>query len=117
MSIHQYWIAYDLSDDRERARVERCLLRYGQRLQKSVFHCVLDRQRLSRLEGELRALGCGSGAIAVAVLAEPARVLGTAGPDVILAENWAFTCFPGMREGASLSDCVTSVQSRAQDLL
>ena len=47
MHTRQYWLVYDISNDKERTRVERCVSRYGQRLQKSVFHCVLDARRLS----------------------------------------------------------------------
>jgi len=93
MSARQYWIAYDLSNDRERTRVERCLSRYGRRLQKSVFHCVLDRERLERLQGELEALACRSGNIILAMLAEPAQILCIGEPQAVLTENWAFTFF------------------------
>lgn len=93
MHVRQYWIAYDISDDRERARVERCISRYGQRLQKSVFHCVLDVRRLSRLQGELEALACRSGTIILTALAEPPQVLSIGKSGLALAEKWAFT-FP-----------------------
>ena len=90
MSVRQYWIAYDISDDRERTRVERCLSRYGQRLQKSVFHCVLDDRRRSLLQGELEALACQSGTIILAALAEPAQINSIGKPGTTLTENWAF---------------------------
>lgn len=93
MHIRQYWIVYDISDDRERKHVERCLSRYGQRLQKSVFHCVLDIRRLSLLQGELEALNCRSGTIVLAALAEPARMISIGEPGPALTENWAFTYF------------------------
>lgn len=93
MHVRQYWITYDISDDRERTRVERCISRYGQRLQKSVFHCVLDVRRLSLLQGELEALACQSGAIVLAALAEPPQVLSVGKSGPALAEDWAFT-FP-----------------------
>ena len=73
MKIRQYWLVYDISDDKERTRVERCVSRYGQRLQKSVFHCVLDASRLRQLQGELEALACQSGAILLAALADPTQ--------------------------------------------
>lgn len=99
MPIRQYWIAYDISNDRERTRTERCIARYGRRLQKSVFHCVLDTNRLDQLKGELEALGCRSGSIILAALAEPADIshIGTADTS-ILTEAWAFTYFPGAED-------------------
>lgn len=91
MSIHRYWIAYDISEDRERTRVERCLLRYGQRLQKSVFCCVLDGQRLDRLKGELEALGCRSGHIILAAtVADPSLSACIGHEQVRMQEEWAF---------------------------
>ncbi|MEN9984596.1 MAG: hypothetical protein RI925_98 [Pseudomonadota bacterium] len=93
MHTRQYWLVYDISNDKERTRVERCVSRYGQRLQKSVFHCVLDARRLSLLQGELEALTCQSGTIILAALAEPPQwaCIGKATPS--LGENWAFTYF------------------------
>jgi CRISPR-associated endonuclease Cas2 len=101
MSVRQYWIAYDIGDNRERTRVERCLSRYGQRLQKSVFHCVLDGERLGRLKGELEALACRSGNIVLAALAEPAQMFGTDKPAAVLVENWAFTFFESDPDNSS----------------
>lgn len=91
MSIQQYWVAYDISDDRQRTRVERCIARYGQRLQKSLFVCVLDLPRHSRLLGELEALGCRSGFVVVGALAEPNGVtmIGSSA-DMPTREDWVF---------------------------
>jgi CRISPR-associated endonuclease Cas2 len=94
MTIRQYWIAYDLSSDRERTRVERIVMRYGQRLQKSVFHCVLDTARLEHLQGELEALGCRSGSIVLVALAQPLQAYSLGTPPLALTEDWAFTYFP-----------------------
>lgn len=91
MSIRQYWLAYDISDNRERARVERCVARYGQRLQKSVFHCVLDTQRLYLLQGELEALACQSGFIVLAALADPPQWASIGKSAAPLGEDWVFT--------------------------
>lgn len=91
MNIRQYWLAYDISDDRERARVERCVARYGQRLQKSLFHCVLDTKRLSLLQGELEALSCQSGSIILASLADPPQWASIGKASTPLGEDWAFT--------------------------
>ena len=91
MSVRQYWVAYDMSNDRERTRVERCVSRYGQRFQKSLFVCVLDVARRSRLLGELEALGCRSGFVAVGSLGDPDEVA-TVGQTVSapVSEGWAF---------------------------
>lgn len=61
-------IAYDIEDDRGRARIATVLERYGMRVQKSVFECRLepkDRERLLRvLERELTRIG-GAGNIRI----------------------------------------------------
>lgn len=91
MSVHQYWVAYDISNDRERTRVEHCVSRYGRRLQKSLFVCVLDLARRSKLLGELEALGCRSGFVVVGVLGDPGEVA-TIGDSVNspTKEGWIF---------------------------
>ncbi len=91
MTIRQYWVAYDISEDRERIKVERCVARYGQRLQKSLFHCVLDTRRLSLLQGELEALNCQSGSVILAALADPSQLTSIGKNSVNLEEDWAFT--------------------------
>lgn len=90
MNIRQYWVAYDVSDDRERARVERCIARYGQRLQKSVFVCVLDARRHAQLLGELESLRCRSGFVALAALADSHEVTTVGKTGTFLQEDWAF---------------------------
>ena len=90
MTVRQYWIAYDISEDRERTRVERCLLRYGQRIQKSVFCCVLNTQRRMRLQGELEALACQSGSIIWVALADPSEAMRFGQAGAALHEDWAF---------------------------
>jgi CRISPR-associated protein Cas2 len=49
-------IAYDIQDDRQRAKMARLLEGYGTRLQKSVFAVEIPRYRLKRLLRDLRAL-------------------------------------------------------------
>lgn len=90
MSVRQYWVAYDLSDDKERGRVERCISRYGQRLQKSLFSCVLDDRRRMLLQGELTGFACRSGFIMMSALAEPpdSACIGVGQPN--LREDWVF---------------------------
>lgn len=51
-----WMIAYDISDDRTRRRVERRLLDHGERVQWSVFECALDAPTLARLRADLADL-------------------------------------------------------------
>lgn len=94
MTISWYWLVYDISIDRERRQVERCVSRYGQRLQKSVFVCVLNRERERRLLAELEGLGCTSGSVVLAELAKPPRLTGVGSEVSLLEEDWAFLSVP-----------------------
>ena len=38
----QYWVCYDIADDRRRQRLSDVLLDFGTRVQESVFQCLLD---------------------------------------------------------------------------
>lgn len=49
-------VCYDIADRRRRYRVARLLEGFGDRVQKSVFECRLDRERESSLRRELNAL-------------------------------------------------------------
>lgn len=49
-------ISYDISNDRHRREVELCLQRYGNRVQKSVFECLLKSVQLEELRQELSQL-------------------------------------------------------------
>jgi CRISPR-associated protein Cas2 len=49
-------ICYDIPDDRRRNRVAGLLEGYGDRVQKSVFECHLDRRREQLLRQSLQAL-------------------------------------------------------------
>ncbi len=52
-----YLVCYDIEDDKERLRVARILLRYGERVQYSVFEVHLaDGAAANRLCEELRAV-------------------------------------------------------------
>lgn len=52
-----YVICYDIEDDRERLRVARCLERYGERVQYSVFEVHLrNASELNRLQTALKAI-------------------------------------------------------------
>jgi CRISPR-associated protein Cas2 len=60
-----YAVAYDISEDRERQRVEKLLLGYGFRVQKSVFECRMSRGMCERLITELTALNLETGYVYV----------------------------------------------------
>ena len=62
---HRYAVAYDVSDDRERDRVDKVLKGWGHRLQKSVFTVTTSRQGIARLKAELEALGVESGTVLI----------------------------------------------------
>ena len=51
MSLH--WAAYDISRDSSREAVARILLRYGRRLQESVFEIEVEPEDLSDLRREV----------------------------------------------------------------
>ena len=38
----QYWVCYDIADDRRRQRLSDVLLDFGTRVQESVFQCRID---------------------------------------------------------------------------
>jgi len=40
----QYWLCYDITDDRRRQRLSDVLLDFGTRVQESVFQCRIDAQ-------------------------------------------------------------------------
>lgn len=94
MTISWYWLVYDISNDRERRRVEQCVSRYGQRLQKSVFVCVLNREREGQLLSDLAGLGCNTGSVVLAELAKPPRLAGVGKKLSLPEENWAFLSVP-----------------------
>ena len=60
-----YAVVYDVSCDRERARVDRLLKGYGFRIQKSVFECRLTRGQRDELIRRLEALGLRTGFVKV----------------------------------------------------
>jgi CRISPR-associated protein Cas2 len=38
----QYWVCYDIADDRRRQRLSDVLLDFGTRVQESVFQCLIE---------------------------------------------------------------------------
>lgn len=61
--IQSFAVAYDLSDDRERARVDKVLKGWGHRVQKSVFMVRVPRRGVERLKAELQRLELHSGSV------------------------------------------------------
>ena len=60
-----YAVCYDITDDRERARVDKVLKGYGKRAQKSVFECYLTRGNKSGLVAALTRLDIKTGSIRI----------------------------------------------------
>ena len=52
----QIVVAYDITDDRRRYRVAKCLEGYGVRVNYSVFECVLKARKYEKMKGELAKL-------------------------------------------------------------
>ncbi len=48
-------IAYDISDDKTRTKLHKTLRRYGERVQFSVFECILTPELFQKLCGEIAA--------------------------------------------------------------
>jgi CRISPR-associated protein Cas2 len=63
--MSQYLAAYDIAEDRRRARVSRLLANYGQRLQRSVFVIQLDHDDLPELRRELGGILAASDSFAL----------------------------------------------------
>ncbi|MEE8390025.1 MAG: CRISPR-associated endonuclease Cas2, partial [Anaerolineae bacterium] len=56
-AVHHFVIvSYDISNDRRRGKVCKLLKDYGERVQYSVFECVLRHQDLQRLRERLKPL-------------------------------------------------------------
>ena len=51
-----WMICYDIADDRVRLRASQALLRYGERVQRSVYECHLSNRELQALQRELRGI-------------------------------------------------------------
>lgn len=52
-----YLVAYDIVEPKRLKRVAKALLRYGIRIEKSVFLCDLEPSKLPKLRHDLLALG------------------------------------------------------------
>ena len=66
-----YAVAYDITDDRERGRVDKVLRGYGMRVQKSVFECRLTRWQADKLVAAIEALSLTTGFVLMYRLLEP----------------------------------------------
>lgn len=60
-----YAVVYDISDDLERARVDKVLKGFGFRIQKSVFECRMDKRTKEELLEKLSNLNIQTGFIKI----------------------------------------------------
>lgn len=51
-----YLVSYDIVDDRKRTAVSKVLLGYGNRVQKSVFECVITEKQFMELRERVERL-------------------------------------------------------------
>jgi CRISPR-associated protein Cas2 len=51
-----YVIAYDISDDRRRAQVAAVLQAYGDRIQRSVFVCAAEPERITEVRARVAGI-------------------------------------------------------------
>ena len=85
----RYAIAYDISDDRERGKVDKLLKGWGHRAQKSVFMVMTTRYGSQQLQAELSSLRLRTGNVLIFRLQAEVSpiVIGTpyADPDATVA--------------------------------
>lgn len=63
--VSDYAVVYDITCDRERAKVDHVLKGFGFRIQKSVFECRLNKRGKEELIQKLEALGVKTGFIKI----------------------------------------------------
>ncbi len=63
--VSDYAVVYDITDDLERAKVDRVLQGFGFRVQKSVFECRMDKKNKNELIQRLEALNIQTGFIKI----------------------------------------------------
>lgn len=80
-----YAVVYDISDDNERARIDKVLKGFGFRVQKSVFECRMDKKTKNELIQKLESLNIGTGFIKIYKLeySYKSKVIGVAKEDDI----------------------------------
>ena len=61
----EYVVVYDISENRERTKIDKLLQGFGRRVQKSVFECVMRKRDLKELEGKLNQLKIKSGYVKI----------------------------------------------------
>ena len=66
----EYVVAYDISCDRERSKVDKVLKKYGFRIQKSVFECKLTKTQKEKLIQQLKELNIKTGFIKIYLLTD-----------------------------------------------
>ncbi|HOC02805.1 MAG TPA: CRISPR-associated endonuclease Cas2 [Candidatus Ratteibacteria bacterium] len=49
-------ISYDIADDKRRNKIAKTLENYGTRVQYSVFECIVEKDRLLKLQEELKKI-------------------------------------------------------------
>ncbi|MCB1143199.1 MAG: CRISPR-associated endonuclease Cas2 [Leptospiraceae bacterium] len=76
--VSQFAVIYDISSNQERRKVEKILLGFGFREQKSVFECTLDRRGRDELIGKLSKLDIQTGFIKIYRLeySQKSRIIG-----------------------------------------
>ena len=52
----QVVVAYDISNDKRRNKIAKCLQGYGERVNFSVFECMLKQRRFIRMKNDLKEL-------------------------------------------------------------
>ncbi len=65
MKTGNFVVVYDISQDKERSKVDKILLGYGFRTQKSVFECVLNETDRIKMINNLQKLDIKSGFIKI----------------------------------------------------
>lgn len=73
--VGDYAVVYDISSDRERAKIDKLLKGFGFRIQKSVFECRLDRKGKEELIKRLERLSLKTGFVKVYKLEYQSRSL------------------------------------------
>ena len=51
-----YLVSYDIPDDRRRTKLAKTLKDFGDRVQYSVFECILDQELLDKMTARIQAI-------------------------------------------------------------
>lgn len=90
MSVQAYIISYDISDNKERYRVEKTIRDFGFRIQHSVFYAVLDQHHQKKLKSHLNRLNIKTGYIFITSINKNSWDTIGVNP-FIPEEDWSFT--------------------------